>query len=74
MVENLLWKFYIYNGEILPIDLLANSAEPNENTGTVSGPCDSKGFSDHQFFMRYFYGFNFKVGTVVIYLALSDTG
>lgn len=54
--------------------MLANSAEPNENTGTVSGPCDSKGFSDHQFFMRYFYGFNFKVGTVVIYLALSDTG
>lgn len=60
--------------DILPIDLLANSAESNENTGTVSDPYTSKGLSDHQFFMRYFSGFNLRVGIVVIYLALSETG
>lgn len=74
MVENFLRKFWICKVNILPIDLLANVAESNENTGTVNGPWTSKGLSAHQFFIRYFSGFNLRVGIVVIYLALSETG
>lgn len=54
--------------------MLAKVAESNENTGTVSGPWTSKGLYAHQFFIRYFYGFNLRVGIVVIYWGLSETG
>lgn len=56
------------------MDLLAKAAESKENTGTANESWTSNGFSDHQFFMRYFSGFSFKVGMSVIYLGLSETG
>lgn len=56
------------------MDLLAKEAVSKENTGTVISFNTSKGFSAHQFFIKYFYDLSLSTGMAPVSLALRETG
>lgn len=56
------------------MDLLAKVAVWKENTGTDIWLSTSKGFSDHQFFIRYFSDLSLSKGIAPTSLAFRETG
>ena len=56
------------------MDFLAKEAVSKENTGTVISFKTSKGFSAHQFFIKYFSDFSLSSGMAPVSLAFRETG